>query len=79
LIEIFSHQQLKQTKAFFEEHFLMILSGVLQLPLIKSKVLGTKTAKVPVFGTLFAMLGGTYITTTRVILPAIATTKSTKM
>lgn len=79
MIEISSHRQQKQTKVLFEETFLMISSGVLQRPRIKSKALGTKIVKAQVYGTRFAMLEGKYTTMTREISPAIATTNSTKM
>lgn len=56
----------------------MILSGVQQRPLTKSKVLGMKMAKAPVYGTRFAMLVEKYTTMTLETSPAIATTKSVK-
>ena len=78
MIEISSYRQQKQTMVLFEETFLMILSGVLQQPHIKSKALGTKMVKAQVYGTRFATLEGKYTTMTREISPVIATTKSMK-
>lgn len=78
-IEILRYRQQKQTKALFEEHSLMILSGVRRPPLIKSKARGTKMEKALVFGTRFVTAEEKYTTMTPEMSPAIATTKSTKI